>query len=1180
MSSGSFKDERANPRLVRPPLPLAGAVLIGLTFKALPQRRSPASSASRPSGSRSSPRSSALRAPGPRRGGAPARLRRVGLREDRRRRRPALDPDRPAVGAMCLVVTGVSTLIHLYSISYMGGDRGYTRFFAYLNFFVFSMLLLVLAGELLPADRGLGVRRRGVLPADLFWYRRTTATRRHQGVRHQRRRRRRPRARRLLHLPGHRHARLPQGRSSGPARLRANDGDLVAGCILLLVGAFAKSAQVPLHTWLPDAMEGPTPVSALIHAATMVTAGVYLIARMHPLFEQAPDGRRRRRDHRLRDAADRGHDRPRRDRPQARHRLLDDVADRLHDHGRLGAPTRAGMFHLMTHAFFKALLFMAAGSVIAAMGGEQNLDKMGGFRKAMPFTFGCFVIGGLALAGIPPFSGFFSKDEILACVLRARRLATSCSACSATSARCMTAIYTFRMIFRAFFGEPCAEARGARARPPLPRAEPTNPATGEVEDTDVGFPGPEHHIAEQRAAMKVAMGVPRRARDRRRLPPDPGRHRGAPHFLEPTFADSRFSTDRARPTAPTSSASLVGAVLGARRHLRSPDDLRPGRQRRPRSRPASRRVHTFFVNKWYFDELIDFADRAPGRLARPLRAAPRSSGSSSTARWSAARRASSAPARPRCARSSPATCATTPRCCLIGLIGLVALLPVWPHDHPSEHPPLLPARPGPARRRSSPSALRAVVLVLGDAGRRSPTRSSLIADFDAGAGPAVRHRRRVDLRARHPLQARRRRPEPVADRAHHAARSPRRRCGSLLRPVERAAPVLLPLGARRDRGARRVPRPGPRAVRPLLRPDAGAVLLPRRQLGRRSAARAAAIKLVIYTLVGSLLMLAARDRDGGALAPTAATLIASSLSDLAAAPLAEGTQQLDLRAFALAFLIKMPAFPFHGWMPDAYRPMPLPALAIFSGVLSKVAAYGFLRIVAAAVPGRRERLPDADPRARAVVSILYGSAHGVHADQRAARPRLLVGRAARLHRARHLRPRPRGRRAGRDPADGQPRARGRAAVLHRRAARRARRRVRGHPRHGRPRLPRAGARRAVPDRRARDARDAGLGQLRRRVPDPPRALRRKLAIAIIAFTGVVLAAVYMLRLFIRAMHNRRRPDGDVVRAHAARRARARPARASAILAFALYPQLALRGEPGEAAGAQSDASAGGGREAP
>src|SRR6478735_8745679 len=316
---------------------------------------------------------------------------------------------------MCLVVAGVSTLIHLYSVAYMGGDRGYTRFFAYLNFFVFSMLLLVLAANFFLLIVGWAFVGAASYMLISFWYRRNTATK--AGIKAF-----------VINVAGD--VGLVLGAYfifSGTGTLdflknfdlvgeafTENQTELVAGCILLLVGAFAKSAQVPFHTWLPDAMEGPTPVSSLIHAATMVTAGVYLIARLHPLFEQAPDaamvgsvvGCAT-----LLIAATIG-------------MVVTDLKrviaySTMSQIGYMimavsSAVYVAGMFHLMTHAFFKALLFMAAGSVIAAMGGSQDLDKMGGFRKVMPFTYGCMVIGGLALSGVPPFSGFFSKDEIIA----------------------------------------------------------------------------------------------------------------------------------------------------------------------------------------------------------------------------------------------------------------------------------------------------------------------------------------------------------------------------------------------------------------------------------------------------------------------------------------------------------------------------------------------------------------------------------------------------------------------------------------------------------------------------------------------------------------------------------------------------------------------------------------------
>src|ERR687885_1132213 len=315
---------------------------------------------------------------------------------------------------MALVVTGVSTLIHLYSVAYLGGDRGYARFFAYLNFFVFSMLVLVLAGNFLILIVGWAFVGAASYLLISFWYRRTTAT--SAGIKAF-----------VINVVGD--VGLVLGtffifRGTGSLdflksfaavghAFSHNDPDLVAGCVLLLVGAFAKSAQVPLHTWLPDAMEGPTPVSALIHAATMVTAGVYIIARMHPLFERAPA------------AADVGAivgcvtlllaatiglvvtDLKR----VIAYSTMSQIGYMVM--GVSSAAYSAGIFHLTTHAFFKALLFMAAGSVISAMAMEQDLDKMGGFRKAMPFTYGCFIVGGLALAGVFPFSGLFSKDEIL-----------------------------------------------------------------------------------------------------------------------------------------------------------------------------------------------------------------------------------------------------------------------------------------------------------------------------------------------------------------------------------------------------------------------------------------------------------------------------------------------------------------------------------------------------------------------------------------------------------------------------------------------------------------------------------------------------------------------------------------------------------------------------------------------
>src|SRR4051794_27138245 len=504
---------------------------------------------------------------------------------------------------MALVVTGVSALIHLYSISYLASDRGYTRFFSYLNFFVFSMLVLVLAGNFFLLIVGWAFVGAASYLLISFWYRRETATR--AGIKAF-----------VINVVGD--IGLVLGtyfifRHSGTLDFLGTfkdvgsqpEGSLTAGCILLLVGAFAKSAQVPLHTWLPDAMEGPTPVSALIHAATMVTAGVYLIARMWPLFEHAPA------------AADVG-------------AVIGVITLLLA--GTIGLVVTdlkrviaystmsqigymimavsagayaAGLFHLMTHAFFKALLFMAAGSVIAAMAGEQNLDKMGGFRKAMPFTFGCFVIGGLCLAGIPPFSGFFSKDEILA-VVGARGGWHWILFVAGYIGAFITAVYTWRMIFRAFFGAPVPEALELEGGH-LHHAEVhRNPATGEEEDIDVGFPGAEHHIAEREGTMKGAMAllaVGAVGLGLLQLP-----FHGSDvidNFLEPTFKGSQFYGQ----LDPSDGSVLFGLVLGAVFGLAGIALAyrlwvqKPGTSARIQARFAP--VHRLFVNKWYFDELID-----------------------------------------------------------------------------------------------------------------------------------------------------------------------------------------------------------------------------------------------------------------------------------------------------------------------------------------------------------------------------------------------------------------------------------------------------------------------------------------------------------------------------------------------------------------------------------------------
>ncbi len=524
----------------------------------------------------------------------------------------------PLAVFMCLVVSGVSFLIHVYSVAYMASDRGYCRYFAYLNYFVFSMLLLVLAANFVVLIIGWAFVGAASYLLISFWYRRATAT--YAGIKAF-----------VINVVGDVGLVIAafllldktgsldyQGIFQATDNVfRVNDGTLVAACLLILVGAFAKSAQLPLHTWLPDAMEGPTPVSALIHAATMVTAGVYLIARMYPLFEMAPT------------AADVsaiiG---------TATLLFAATVAVAVTDLKRiiaystisqigymvLGVSVAAygpGLFHLMTHAFFKALLFMGAGSVIGAMSGAQSIDRMGGFRKAMPFTFVTFTVGALALAAFPMTAGFFSKDEILGFAI-ARGSGYVVLAVVGYLAAFVTAFYAFRMVFRVFFRNPVPEARELE-KGHLAHHEPENPASGEKEDTDVGFPGPEHHIAERSWPMKAAMAPLALLAALAGLVQVPGIDEAVDNFLEPTFADSRFAD--VHPSTGTAWTELgIGGLLGiAGIGLAYLIYLRR-RPLRLQIRERFDALHTFLFNKWYFDELYELLFTRPvaalGRFGR------------------------------------------------------------------------------------------------------------------------------------------------------------------------------------------------------------------------------------------------------------------------------------------------------------------------------------------------------------------------------------------------------------------------------------------------------------------------------------------------------------------------------------------------------------------------------------
>jgi NADH-quinone oxidoreductase subunit L len=357
---------------------------------------------------------------------------------------------------MMLVVAGVGSLIVAYSIGYMDGDDEERRYFAYMSLFVFSMLMLVQGGNLLILLVGWGLVGLSSYLLIGFWHERPSAV---------------AAAKKAFIMNAFGDATMALGffvliqktgtldygvAFSKAHGLSSTTLNLVA--LGLLGGAVAKSAQLPLQTWLPDAMEGPTPVSALIHAATMVTAGVYLIVRTHPLFELAP---------KIEDlAAGLG---------AATLLMAGLIALVQTDIKRviaystmsqigymflgagLGAYANA-MFHLLTHAFFKALLFLAAGLVIHALAGEQDMRKMGGLRRLMPKTWWAMLVGGLALAGIPPLSGFFSKDSILAAALDRGWYGDILFAAGLVGTF-LTGLYTFRMLFIVFGGEESAYVR-------------------------------------------------------------------------------------------------------------------------------------------------------------------------------------------------------------------------------------------------------------------------------------------------------------------------------------------------------------------------------------------------------------------------------------------------------------------------------------------------------------------------------------------------------------------------------------------------------------------------------------------------------------------------------------------------------------------------------------------------
>ena len=370
---------------------------------------------------------------------------------------------------MMVVVTFVSLMVHIYTIGYMADDPGYQRFFAYIALFTFSMLILVMANNFLQLF--FGWEAVGLVSYLLigFWYTRPSAIYANLKAF-------------LVNRVGDfgfllaialvlayfgtldYAAVFSRAPSMAGATIEAIPGApwllLSAICIGLFVGAMGKSAQFPLHVWLPDSMEGPTPISALIHAATMVTAGIFMVARMSPLFEHSQTA--------LSFVLVIG---------GITAFFMALIAVVQYDIKRvvaystlsqlgymtvaLGASAySAAIFHLMTHAFFKALLFLGAGSVIIALHHEQDMRKMGGLRKYMPWTYATVLIGAIASAGVPGFAGFFSKDAIIEAVHLSKTPGAGFAWLAVTACVFVTAFYTFRLLFYAFHGKERFESHG------------------------------------------------------------------------------------------------------------------------------------------------------------------------------------------------------------------------------------------------------------------------------------------------------------------------------------------------------------------------------------------------------------------------------------------------------------------------------------------------------------------------------------------------------------------------------------------------------------------------------------------------------------------------------------------------------------------------------------------------
>ncbi|MCE2543605.1 MAG: NADH-quinone oxidoreductase subunit L [Acidobacteria bacterium] len=500
----------------------------------------------------------------------------------------------PLSGMMLLVVTGIGLLIHIYSIGYIDHEPrgGVARFFCYLNLFCFFMLILVLGSSFLVMFVGWeGVGLCSYLLIG-YWYKKKSASDAGKKAF-------------IVNRIGDwgfilgiflvfftfgtlDFREVAEAAAALPVETQAvGFGVISLICLLLFIGATGKSAQIPLYVWLPDAMEGPTPVSALIHAATMVTAGVYMVCRNAVLFEHAP--------------------------------IVMGIVAAIGAVTALMAATiglvqtdikrvlaystvsqlgymflatgvgafSAAAFHLMTHAFFKALLFLGSGSVIHAMNEEQDMRRMGGLRQHMPLTFATMLIGAVAIAGIPPLSGFFSKDEILYRTFLSNQLLWGIGAITAV----MTAFYMFRLINMTFLGQ---------YRGPAPDAE------GHGDSHGHAWHGP-HESPRLMTWPLVALAVGAVLAGFVGVPAALGGSNMIEHFLEPSFtvpgmahaAEEAHHYEIEWALMALSVLLAVGAIWFARRNYVE----RPEEAERLAERLAG--THRLLTNKYYVDELYD-----------------------------------------------------------------------------------------------------------------------------------------------------------------------------------------------------------------------------------------------------------------------------------------------------------------------------------------------------------------------------------------------------------------------------------------------------------------------------------------------------------------------------------------------------------------------------------------------